>query len=242
MKKEFEKIATDLSFQTKVHHSKKEMLKITTKQSFSRLSKITMVLHTDTARSFFRGGWAYREMGLRQFATTMQTLWLAAKAHDPYAEWHLMQIYDQLCILAESYGYLEMAFQNKIMDSRLEIEIFTNPTPFRFSLNFGTPFSYMAADLLVDLDGLLRYAYTLKQIGILLKEEMLPTNMIQKLQHLFTQGRQWKQTGITRKDIAQSNEKSKMATASMGELPQAIFDKSVQFEFLPKNRSKLVRH
>lgn len=204
------------------------------RKAFSLVSDIQLVLHTDIAEGFFKGSWQTKNIGLRQFAVITKALWRAARNDDPYAEWHLMKIYDRMLAVQEALKNFEQLCQEKITQKRgLEVVVFSNPKPLHIPLHFSTPFGYMAAQVLADLDYAMRQAYTLKKLGVLLEGEQLPAKLMRKLASFFGQGREWKSTGVTRNDIATNSAVAELAKQLMGQVPDVILKRKLRLGLLP---------
>jgi integrating conjugative element protein (TIGR03761 family) len=198
-------------------------------------SDITLVLHNPTAEYLVKGSWNYKQMGLLQFAKSVQLIWQAAKGDDPYAEWYLMQIYEQITLLKEEVKKAEALCQEKFAQLRgLEVQVMDNLKPIKLPLRFATPFGYMAAYLIADLDYFFRQANILKRLGILLEGKQIPVYFVQKMHMLFAHARLWQYTGITRKDIKENNQLAQKAKELMGALPEPILNNQFQFMFLPR--------
>jgi len=209
-------------------------------------SEISLVLHNPIAQSLIQGSWGYKRMGLLQFAKLMQSLWQAAKEDDPYAEWYLMRTYEQITLLKEEIKKAELMCQQKFAELRgLEVQVVDNIKPVKFPLKFSTPFGYMAAYLIADLDYLFRQTNILKRLGILLEEDQKPASFVQRIHKLFSHSRLWQYTGVSRKDIKENNQRAQKAEELMGRVPAGILNKRVQFAFLPipnRPNQKLNKH
>jgi integrating conjugative element protein (TIGR03761 family) len=202
-------------------------------------SEISLVLHNPIAESLIKGSWSYKRMGLLQFAKVMQSLWQAAKEDDPYAEWYLMQTYEQITLLKEEVKKVEILCQEKFAQLRgLEVKVMDNLKPIKFPLKFSTPFGYMAAYLIADLDYIFRQANILKRLGILLEENQKPAYFVQKMHVLFAHARLWQYTGVSRKDISENNQIAQKAKDLMGKIPGAILNNEVKFLFLPRGKKQ----
>lgn len=196
---------------------------------------IYLLLHTRNAQALFKGQWRRNSMGLLQFANLMQKMWQAVKEGDPYAEWHLMTIYEHIEALKTDMQQLERHCQEKIAQLRgFDVQLFHQVNPLRVLLQFSTPFAYMAAHLLADFDYLSRQAYTLKRLGLVLELDKLPVKIKFKLRRLFESPLRWRYTGITRQDILDNNQKAQAVKKMMGTLPVAILNQDIQFALLPK--------
>src|SRR5262249_50929173 len=164
--------------------------------------QIYLTLHTKGAYSLFNGSWEYHRMGLLQFARLMHKLCLAARQDDPYAEMFLLKTYDNILAMKQRIKSIETHCEQALKAIKgFEITVFSNPKVHKMPLNFRTSFAYLGANLLTDLDYTLRQAHTLKQVGILLPKDKLPTFLIPEMHRLFASSRKWHYSGITRKDI-----------------------------------------
>jgi len=202
-------------------------------------SEISLVLHNPIAQSLVQGSWGYKRMGLLQFAKLMQSLWQAAKEDDPYAEWYLMRTYEQITLLKEEVKNAEIMCQKKFDQLRgLEVQVVDNIKPVKFPLKFSTPFGYMAAYLIADLDYFFRQTNILKQLGILIEEHYKPAYFVQKTYVLFAHSRRWQYTGVTRKDIKENNQMAQKARGLMGNIPMPILNNELQFLFLPRTKKQ----
>lgn len=222
-------------------HTKESMKVISTlrDESYPADSEISLVLHNPIAQSLIKGSWSYKRMGLLQFAKLMQSLWQAAKKDDPYAEWYLMRTYEQITLLKEEAKKVELLCQEKFTRLRgLEVQVIDNLKPIKFPLKFSTPFGYMAAYLLADLDYIFRQTNILKRLGILLEENQKPVYFVQKIHLLFSHARQWQYTGVTRKDIRENNQMAQKAGDLMGKIPATILNREFRFLFLPRMASQ----
>jgi integrating conjugative element protein (TIGR03761 family) len=205
--------------------------------------EISLVLHNPIAQSLINGSWGYRRMGLLQFAKMMQSLWQAAKDDDPYAEWYLMRTYELITSLKEEIKKTELICQQKFAQLRgLEVQVVGNVNPIKFPLKFSTPFAYMAAYLIADLDYIFRQTNILKRLSILLDEDQKPAHFVQKMHLLFSHARQWKYTGVTRKDIRENNQLAQKASGLMGKILTTILNSEFDFLFLPRPQKRVKRN
>lgn len=204
-------------------------------QSFYLDGNIHLLLHTKNAQILWNGSWRRSSLGLLQFAHHIKQLWQAVKESDPYAEWYLMRVYEEMETLKENMQQLEKLCQEKIVQLRgFQVELFQNPNPIRVPLRFSTPFGFMGAHILANFDYLSRQGYTLHRMGLALERSDMPEKFIHKFHNLFTFSLTWKYTGITRQDILEKNLKAQAVEALMGQLPLPILNKEVKFSFLPK--------
>jgi hypothetical protein len=115
-----------------------------------------------------------------------------------------------------------------------KIDMMTNQNPLNYSLQFSTPFSFMAATLVENVDFLNRQIFTLYRMGVIPKENLIQKDLIRQIQNVFSLPRKWRYTGVTRRDILEKNQKAKLAEELLGEIPNAVLNQEIKFTFLPK--------
>ncbi len=209
------------------------------KQSFERYeqldSDVELLLHVHAVRLLCLGLKAPNQVGLLHFAKLTHVLWLAAKNDDPYAEWRLMELYEHMARVQQELKKLEERCQQRLSQLRgLQVNVYSNPRPFRLKLRFGSPFGFMASYVIADLDYVERQFYTLNRLGIVLEGQKTLTDCLEKMQEILCKPLQWPNTGVTRQDIHAKNGKAQQVMAEFGEVPKAILNKTLKFAFLPK--------
>lgn len=198
---------------------------------------IHLVLHTRAVQSLCKGSRRESVTGLLAFASWMQRLWQAVKQDDPYAEWYILKLYDQLNQIRDAIKAVEMHGQQQLSKLRgLEVQLFTHTDPLKVPLRFGSPFSYMAAYVLGDLDYALRQTFTLERLGIVLDPHHDARKFFPEFRKFFGLARQWKATAVTRQDIIDNTEKAKKAQLLMGDVPLPILNKQIKLKFLTDRR------
>lgn len=205
----------------------------------SRLSAdIHIVLHTRIAQSLFNGSWKLGKMGLLQFARVVSALWDAARKDDPYAEWYLLKTYQALFDARKQIKAMEEVLATYFNTIRgVEVNTVISSNPINHPLTFATPFGFMGAYLLADVDYVLRQLLTLERIGIPVDSESTSIKQVIKhIQAAFSEPRHWRRTGITRQDIEENNEKAKNVTEKFGKVPDSVLHKKIAFAFLPKKQ------
>lgn len=218
--------------------SKENMTKDPIKKESLLTGNFYLVLHTQLAQKLFYGKLKNKQIGLMQFASMVRQLWIAVKGDDPYADLQLLRTYENLEKAKAQLKEHETAIQKQINNMRgFEIELMSNPTPLRAPLLFGTPYAFMAAMLLEQVDHLERQLITLHHLGLLSLEKLSASHLFIAVQAIFTTPTQWKYTGITRKDILEKNQKAEEVKKILGEVPTAILNREIQFAFLPKVRN-----
>lgn len=194
-----------------------------------------LVLHTKSAQRLYDGEWKHGRMGLLQFASAITILWKCSKQDDPYAEWYLLKIYEALQEASTKLKHYESTLKEQLNNLRgFEIGLMSHPTPLKQPLRFASPFAFMAATLIEQVDYINRQLFTIQRMGIMPNEKLMPRDLLRELQTIFQLPRHWRYTGVTRNDIEQNNQKAQKAKELFGELPPAILNKEIRFAFFPK--------
>ena len=197
-------------------------------------AQFKLILHTKLAYTLLVGNWEYGKLGLIQFANHITDMWNAYKQDDPYAEWYLLKIFNSIHEAKEKLKKHEDNLTQQFNHLRgLEIELYSNPKPFKQPLYFVTPFGFMMAMLLEQVDYVNRQLFTLHRLGLTPEELLLPTDLMRVVQGIFKLARDWRHTGITRKDILENNQQAQKVKRSLGDIPAAVLNKEIQFQFLP---------
>ncbi len=165
-----------------------------------------IILHTPLAIALFNGSWKnINRTGVRQYAHLISDVVEASKADDPYADWYLLKSYNEMNKAKYSFKDLENQYQAKLKALRgIELNLISNPTA--IPLIFRTSFAFMAAYLLADLDYVLRLLMTLRKKGICLDAPVTFDLLTKQFRSFIYAVTDWKQTGITRKDIKEKTD------------------------------------
>ncbi len=186
-----------------------------------------MTIHTEKARRLtdpltLPNG--IRPPGLFRFSSLCQKLCEKSAEGDPYADWFLYRIEQELFKLKNRIKQSTDRLQKFIEDSGFEVSEASSQKPVTIELSMGNPYGYMAAYVLADFDRLVRLALTCELMGILDRAQC--RNMIQpseknfrRLLHLPIN---YKHTGVTRNDIQQNNQVAQRAIELMGKCPGNI--------------------
>lgn len=209
-------------------------------KSLNLHTNVSICLQTRLGQSLFIGTWKTGKMGLLPFATATAALWKAVKIDDPYAEWYLLKTYQALDEAKNQIKSIEINATEKLNSVRgVEIKESINTNPVYKPLVFSTPFGYMGAYLIADIDFVFKQLLTMKKIGIVNPEHHESLNkLIEVVQDAFLIPKRWHFTGVTREDVMINSQKAQEAKSLMGELPESVLNKKIQFEFLPNRGNK----
>jgi integrating conjugative element protein (TIGR03761 family) len=196
-----------------------------------------ITLYTDVAHKFFNASWRPGNIGLIQFSTAVAKIYNACKADDPYAEWYLLKTYTALFEALEQIRKMEKQLMPYFVNQRgIKLNYLEKTKLWNEQLYVATQFSHMGAELLTDVDHLLRQIITLQRAGISQGENEITLRMpIKIMQDAFFVPIGWKKTLVTRKDILADNQKAKDAKAIFNaDLPEVVLNKEIKFSFLPR--------
>jgi len=217
------------------HHSRSKKLQqsppVTPKSKIPLMTgQVELILHTRLAQSLVNDSGEQKRIGLCQFGKKLRELWHCYKQDDPYAYWYFIKIDQMVESIRHKFSEIEQHYTQILSGIRgIKTEIFYSPQPKVYPLPHNTPFFHRTVLLLADMDYILRQSHTIKQLGIVVEAEKLPiVALIPTMRKLFLLPFHWKHTDVTRQDIAQENERGKMAEEKMGKLPKPIFDKQIK--------------
>jgi integrating conjugative element protein (TIGR03761 family) len=204
-------------------------------------SDVQIILHTRISQSLFNGSWKIGKMGLLQYAKITTTLWNASKQDDPYADWYLLKSYQALFDAREKLKSVENEISSQMTKLRgIAVNDSVCSAPITCPLKFSTPFGFMAAYLIADVDFIIRQLLTAEKMGILAAKKIISIKEVSHLvQEVFAMPRKWRHTGVSRKDIIENNQLAQQAKELLGEVPAAVLNKEISFSFLPKQKLKI---
>ena len=201
---------------------------------------VTLTVHSFEAQRLIRGRVSSAEkpsiIGLVGFANLVHPIWRAAMANDPYADWWLLEIDEALGLalnaLAEKCEDLEQRLNET---DALSIDVACSVKPVQIPLDFADPYAFRATRIITAYDRLIRIALTARFVGLLTRLESEETvnqggNVTRRA---FTSPLGFRDTGVTRRDVAQGSEQAKKAQALMGELPLDVFDGTRRAPYAP---------
>lgn len=181
-------------------------------------------------------------MGVYSFGKRMNAIWIAAQYDDPYADWFLLQMEETLAAAKKAFFEKRQELE-QLLESVDAIKITTSHSikPVEVPISFANPYGYMGAYLVAEYDALACTMLTAWHIGLMDREPkhaMIKANskMIRRVFYLATR---WHFTGVTRSAMKASEPASTDAKAKMGELPQAVLDRTTRAQHAPEIRSVL---
>ncbi len=208
---------------------------------------IVLSLHTFQAQRLFNGYKDKRAVGLVPFGGAMTQVWDAAEQDDPYADFYLLKVYDQFSqlksSLQEAISQCKSELNNANAQSNLEFSAFVSQKPVNYELWFRTQYGYLGAQLLANLDELMRVLITAERVGVLLSEpyDVLRKRWVKRLLDFFALPFSWEKSGLDRKTIMSDDEDTraiiKKLDEKIGQLPQSVLAGTIRSPFAPRIRT-----
>lgn len=208
-------------------------------------SSMTMIIQTRLAQRLVDGRQGTDNegqiIGLFTFGQRLKQIWLSAEANDPYADWYLVQIEEELQLakqlIGEKYEWLKGIMSGK---EGFNINLAESNRPIEVELSFQNPYGYIGAYIIHDYDVLARMVFTAKHIGL------LDSDAARKVMHdagtgirrSFGLSVRWKFTGVTRDDLVEDNLNAQRAVSEFGECPAGIFSEKKRAQASPIIRRK----
>ena len=203
-----------------------------------------ITLHTRQAQRLFLGRRKTDDkpaiIGLTAFSSMISRVWDAAAQDDPYADWILLQAEKAI---EEAQSRIK-ARQHEV-DARLKsrervhIEVAASLEPVEMPLGFPTPFGYMGAYLIEDYDQLVLSLLTAVHVALMPRDAAMAilSETGRMIRRTFLIPTQYKQLGITRKDLEMTTQRGAEAVKAMGELPREVLEGTLRSRYAPAIRA-----
>jgi len=220
-------------------------MSIPREQPGSLRSETTMIIQTRQAQKLIEGRKKAQGVepiiGVLEFGRRLKLIWLSAEANDPYADWYLVRIEDELNNAKQLINQQIAGLQAVMADMKgFAIQVAESLQPIHVSIYFQNPYGYMGAYLVSNYDVLARTVFTARHIGLL---DRLTTDRIlhetgTAIRRAFNEATGWKFTGVTRTDLEQNNQNAKRAFSLFGECPQAVLTEQKRAALAPLLKKK----
>lgn len=185
-----------------------------------------LTLQTRQAQRLVRGrGYSADKpaiVGLIGFANLVRSVWLGARADDPYADWWMLKIHDALEQAERALSSMERAIVGKLQGmGALEVTLPTSTKPARVSLNFSNPYAFHAARVIGAFDALVCKVLSARHVGLLARDEAegLLHQGGRVVRRVLQSPVGYRFLGVTRREVAQGTAKALQAIEVMGEVP-----------------------
>ncbi|MCH9697757.1 MAG: TIGR03761 family integrating conjugative element protein [Gammaproteobacteria bacterium] len=209
-------------------------------------SDTSLTLHTHYALAFVTGRARQESQqrnaipGLLAFAKRTRLLWQSTQADDPYADWQLLIIEQDLEAATRLIGNWHQQLSDSLtMHHTLSWTNAQSIQPTIIRLQFHNPYGYLAAACVGEYDQLACRILLGIHVGLLTKQSGFQTlNQTGRcLRRLFSQVYTWKRTGVTRTDIDHNTQRAQQAIARLGDCPIDILEKRHRGIYAPEIRT-----
>ncbi|MCP4475323.1 MAG: DUF1845 domain-containing protein [Gammaproteobacteria bacterium] len=203
---------------------------------------VQLMLHTLEVQLLLNG--YQKAPKLTHFSWRMNQLRLAAQEDDPYADYMLLQVYDECLQLYQSLQSavkkLSARCLHETASEHLTMIAPHAEQPLVKTLNFNNPYGYLGAQILAALDQFLCLTRMSCRMGLVMENEYdgIRDHWLAQCIVAFKRPFQWKAFGITRQDIRDNNELAQKAKNRMGTLPEAILNGTIQSPFSSAKQKK----
>jgi integrating conjugative element protein (TIGR03761 family) len=137
-----------------------------------------MIMHTRDSYRLFMGrdkdANAYGSVSGKRAAAAIRSVWLLSGNDNPYADWMLIQTETRIMELRQSLAKATSARIDELraLASRgLQFSVLASEEPAKVELGFQSPYGFMLADLIVEIDYASRVIKTLTQKNLMSKKE-----------------------------------------------------------------------
>lgn len=208
-------------------------------------SQMTLQIHTKRVSRLWYGRKKQGDIpgiiGLTGFIAITNRINIGSRQDDPYSDWWMLKIEDkidevkrQLETLKE---YVDQVFVS--VPSSFSLTENINMQPATLPVYAGSHLGYLAIFILASYDEIVRKALLACHIGLMYRSTF--DSWLEEGDHLlrslFSLVQQYHYTGITRKDLIESNAKAIAAIEQFGEVPADILNGTKRSRFTPPLRA-----
>jgi integrating conjugative element protein (TIGR03761 family) len=206
-------------------------------------SQIDLSLHTYHAARL----WAGRKpnstdkhqgvLGLTGFLHLTNVIKIAAAQDDPYADWMIIQIEERI----EKAKFQIASIRDQVKEviasipKQLTVSENLNISPARMPLFVNSPLGFQGVYLLVEFDELARDLLLAQHIGLMGRRQM--EEMLDRAAHqirsTFAMVQNYRNTGVTRDDVAANNPRAREVIERYGLPPQDVLEAQKRSKFAP---------
>jgi integrating conjugative element protein (TIGR03761 family) len=177
-----------------------------------------------------------RVMGLMQFSKYLGQIAAAAKEDDPWADWTMALVEEKL-EAAQAFIEKQQANVQRTLGSNplLDIQVAESLAPMRVSIGFASSHAYWVARVITEYDTLVRMVLTARHTSLIDQEmaNVLLNDAAKVIRRVFESTARYRQTYVSRADVAAGTELARKAAEIMGDVPDGILDKSRRAKFSP---------
>lgn len=206
-------------------------------------SQINLELHTYHAARL----WSGRKpntgektqgvLGLTGYLHLTNVIKTAAAQDDPYADWMMIQIEEKIEKVKARLAAIKEEVKEIVDDVPWQLSISENLNiqPARMPLFVNTPLGFQGVYLLIEFDEIARKLLLANHIGKMKRgqlEDMLD-QAAHQIRSTFALVQNYRNTGVTRDDIAANNARARAAIEKYGLPPQDVLEGTRRSSYAP---------
>jgi integrating conjugative element protein (TIGR03761 family) len=207
-------------------------------------SETSISLHTRQAMNVFDGRKETKDKpaiyGVPRFSGSVNQIYKDAMADDPWADWWLVKIDDNIERAKMKLTEYQKEFRDLYPNSpSININTAESTKPELRPLNFPTPsYAYRMGYLVVEYDQFCCEVLGMRHVGLLTrtKAERYLNLGGKTLRAALQSGTGYRRQGVTRNDVLANNPKAQKATQLMGQIPDDILNMKRRSDFAPELR------
>lgn len=208
-------------------------------QSSSRLTtSVTLKLHTEPVNSFIHT--QRTKIGLLEFGKLVNQVCEDARNDNPIADCLLVRIEEKMEELKAAIKVARDELQkslNEVENSAYSVEMATADQPFETTLRFGSPYPFVVASVLHELDRTLRIAFAASHVGVISSRARgeITQPLFRRVRELLDMPRHYKSSNITRGTWGEQDTQTKKAFEERvgGPIPDSVLAGSHRGELAP---------
>ena len=205
-------------------------------------SVMTLELHSDIAHDYVRSHLppdreSKSQPGLEEFARQVRGVYTDASHDNPFADWTLLKIEDDIKALRDAIAEARKDLEAKIeaIDAK-DIEAAARTEPHRDQLEFDTPYAHVLGVALREFDELVREGMTAAHVGAIRPRERtaLFQGMTSRLRSIIMAPHHYPRNRITRATYDEDSGQIESLEARLGgSVPADVLSGKRRGEFAP---------
>ena len=205
-------------------------------------SVMTLELHSDIAHDYVRSHIppdpdAKSQPGLEEFARQVRGVYTDASHDNPFADWTLLKIEDDIKALRDAIAEARKDLKDKLeaIDA-IDVETATRAEPHRDQLEFDTPYAHVLGVALREFDELVREGMTAAHVGVIRPRERtaLFQDMTSRLRRIIMAPHHYPRNRITRATYDEDARQIETLESRLGgSVPEDVLSGKRRGEFAP---------
>lgn len=177
--------------------------------------------------------------GLLRFAGEVAWMWSNAAKDDPWADWFLVRVEQELLEGRESLEHLAQRVKNRLKSApAVNVALAHSVKPVQVPLRFNNPYAFMGAYLLADFDELVRGILTCRHVGLYDRDtaERTLREAGRIVRRVFGSVSGYRRMAVCREDVRQGTARAARALEKLGPLPQEVLYGTLRAAHAPEVR------